>query len=124
MKRVKRDLLRANETQIFHFYLCQLKLLHRGFKCKLEDKPARVLAHMMKHREQDVSRSELVDLLWPLETHGDFSHRLDKVISKLRAALSDDPSDPLFIKTIRGQGFCFIGADRIHCITHDPKAGV
>lgn len=116
------QIIRSSHSNEFHFDPLRLQLVQRGFICRLEDQPAKVLAHMLDRVDQNVSRSELVDLLWPSETYGDFSHRLDKVISKLRAALSDDPAHPKFIETLRGHGFRFIGAEHIQCTIDKSKS--
>jgi DNA-binding winged helix-turn-helix (wHTH) protein len=79
----------------------------------MEYLPARTLAYLLERQDEVVTRLELVQLLWPHETHGDFTHRLDKVIHKLRAALRDDPSAPVYIQTLRGCGFRFIGGKSI-----------
>ena len=56
------------------------------------------------------SREELKQRLWPLGQWGDFDHGLNKCISCLRAVLCDPARDPVFIQTLAGEGYRFIGA--------------
>ena len=55
-----------------------------------------------------VTREELGHRLWG-ETFVEVDKGLYVVAAKLREALGDDATRPRFIKTISGQGYCFIG---------------
>ena len=84
------------------------RLTRRGFAQRLENLPGRALAYLIEHNDRLVARSELIQVLWPDVEHGDFEHRLDKVLSKLRMALEDSPANPRYIETVRGRGVRFI----------------
>lgn len=92
----------------FEFDLGTLELKKSGVRRQLEDKPARALAYLIENRAAVVDRQDLIVLLWPEESHGDFHHRLNKVINKLRLVLGDDRSEPRFIQTLNRRGYRFI----------------
>jgi eukaryotic-like serine/threonine-protein kinase len=92
----------------FEFDLGTLELRKRGVRLRLEGKPAKALACLVEHAGHVVERDDLIRLLWPTECHGDFGHRLNKAINKLRFILGDDPSDSRFIKTHNGRGYSFV----------------
>lgn len=66
-----------------------------------------VLAYMMSHPDQVLTRERLLDAVWgwdfPVGTR-----TVDVRIAELRKHLNDDPSDPRFIETIVGVGYRFI----------------
>ena len=92
----------------FEFDLETLELKIGGVRLRLEDKPARVLAHLLGRAGALVPREELVELLWPGESHGNFEHGLNKAINKLRFVLADDPSKPRYVETLSRRGYRFI----------------
>jgi eukaryotic-like serine/threonine-protein kinase len=92
----------------FEFDLATHELRKGGVRRRLEDKPARALAFLIENRAAVVERQDLIILLWPGESHGDFDHRLNKVINKVRLALGDDSSEPRFIQTLNRWGYRFI----------------
>ena len=94
----------------FEFDLENLQLRKRGLRLRLEEKPAKVLACLLGQAGQPVERGELVKLLWPDEVQGDFDHRLNKAIHKLRNILGDDRSNPRFIQTLSRNGYRFIAS--------------
>jgi eukaryotic-like serine/threonine-protein kinase len=81
--------------------------------CAWRISPARVLACLLDHAGLVVDRADLVQLLWPEESHGDFDHRLNKAVNKLRFVLGDDSTDPCFIQTLSRRGYRFIAEFRI-----------
>jgi DNA-binding winged helix-turn-helix (wHTH) protein len=93
----------------FRFDLSSGELLKHGLKLQLEDQPAQVLRFLIEQADVVVSREELRKLLWPNGVHLDFEHGLNKSINKLRTVLGDNPDAPLFIATLRGHGYRFIG---------------
>ena len=97
----------------FEFDLGTLELKKNGIRRRLEDKPAKVLACLIETAGAVVDRADLIKVLWPEESHGDFDHRLNKAINKLRFMLGDDSSDPRFIQTLSRRGYRFVGEVRI-----------
>ena len=66
-----------------------------------------VLSYLIANRDQVISRDELLTHGWPGLTVSDAT--LSSCILSVRRAIGDDVGDPRFIKTLRGQGFRFIG---------------
>lgn len=97
----------------FEFDFGTLELKKNGVRRRLEDKPAKVLACLLEKAGGVVDRAALIRVLWPGESHGDFDHRLNKAVNKLRLMLGDDPSDPRFIQTLSRRGYRFVGELRI-----------
>src|SRR4030081_518199 len=104
----------------FEFDLGTLELKKNGVRLRLEDKPGRVLACLLQRTGGAVDRADLIKVLWPEESHGDFDHRLNKAINKLRFLLGDDSSDPRFIQTLSRRGYRFIGEVRIIELSTSP----
>jgi DNA-binding response OmpR family regulator len=56
-----------------------------------------------------LTRRQLIDHVWGWDFFGD-ERVVDVHIRNLRSKLSDDPSDPRFIATVRGVGYKFVGS--------------
>src|SRR5215472_2174418 len=79
-----------------------------GAKVKLQDQPLQILALLLEHPGQIVTRDELRKRLWPDDTFVDYDHSLNKGVNKLRDALEDSADHPRFIETIPKRGYRFI----------------
>jgi len=84
------------------------ELRKRGVTIKLQGQPFQVLAMLLQHRGQVVTREELRSRLWPSDTFVDFDHSVNKAINKLREALGDSAEDPHFIETLAKRGYRFL----------------
>lgn len=80
-----------------------------GRKIRLQDQPFRVLAMLLEHTSEVVTREELRQKLWPGDTFVDFDHGLNNAINRLREALNDSADTPRFIETLPRRGYRFIG---------------
>ena len=88
------------------------KLLRQGREVKLQDQPFRLLVALLERAGRVVSRQELKDSLWPQGTLVEFDKSLDVAMAKLRQALRDDSSSPVFIETLPKRGYQFIAPVR------------
>jgi DNA-binding winged helix-turn-helix (wHTH) protein/tetratricopeptide (TPR) repeat protein len=79
-----------------------------GIRLKLQDQPFQVLAVLLEHPGDLVTREELRQKLWPSDTFVDFDTGLNSAIKKLRAALSDSAEDPRYVETLPRRGYRFI----------------
>ncbi|MGI6077869.1 MAG: winged helix-turn-helix domain-containing protein [Fastidiosipilaceae bacterium] len=61
---------------------------------------------MIQNRGQVFSRDMLLDRVWKVSYFGD-TRTVDVHIRYLRQKIEDDPSNPVFIQTVRGIGYCF-----------------
>ena len=83
--------------------------LHKsGLRIRVQDQPLHVLAILLRHPGQIVTREEFRALLWNADTFVDFDHGLTSAVTKLRCALDDDPEHPRFIETVPRHGYRFI----------------
>jgi TolB-like protein/DNA-binding winged helix-turn-helix (wHTH) protein/Flp pilus assembly protein TadD len=84
------------------------ELRKHGMRIKLQGQPCDLLAMLLQHPGEVVTREELQKRLWPADTHVDFEHSLNAVIKRLRAALGDTAQAPRFVETLARQGYRFI----------------
>jgi len=85
------------------------ELRRHGARIKLQDQPFRVLAQLLEHPGEVVTREELRQAIWPSTAFGSFDEGLDATIYKLRHALGDSAEHPRFIETLPRRGYRFIG---------------
>lgn len=93
---------------LFEFDDAELALRRERSVVRLQSQPARVLACLVKNPERIVSRNEIQKCLWGDSTFVDFDRGLNFCIAQIRSALSDDSSNPRFIRTIPKIGYQFI----------------
>jgi TolB-like protein/DNA-binding winged helix-turn-helix (wHTH) protein len=80
-----------------------------GIRLKLQDQPFQVLALLLEHAGDVVTREELRQKLWPADTFVDFDTGLNSAIKKLRDVLGDSAEEPRYIETLPRRGYRFIG---------------
>src|SRR4029077_15019903 len=86
------------------------QLCKAGLRVKLQDQPFQVLAALLERPGEVVTRAELRQRLWPADTFVDFDLSLNGALKKLRFALGDDATNPLFIETIPRRGYRYIAS--------------
>jgi DNA-binding winged helix-turn-helix (wHTH) protein/tetratricopeptide (TPR) repeat protein len=84
------------------------ELYKHGIRLKLQDQPFQVLAILLEHPGEVVTRDELHQKLWPADTFVDFDTGLNSAIKKLRDVLSDSADEPRYIETLPRRGYRFI----------------
>ena len=92
----------------FEVDLRSAELRKHGLKVKIQEQPFQVLAMLLEHPGQIVTREELHKKLWPADTFVDFEHGLNAAINKLREALGDSADNPRFVETMHRRGYRFI----------------
>jgi len=102
--------LRAEEARTMTFAGWRLDTVARhmispdGVVMSLSGAEFRMLRIFLDHPNHVLSRDQLMML-----THGreaePFDRSIDNQVSRLRHRLSDDPTDPKIIKTVRGEGY-------------------
>lgn len=88
------------------------ELRKRGLQVRLQEQPFQVLAMLLEHPGEVVTREELHKRLWPADTFVDFDHGLNKAINKIRDALSDSAESPRFVETVARRGYRFLAEVR------------
>ncbi len=79
-----------------------------GVRLRLQDQPFAVLAVMLEHPGELLTRDELRDRLWPNGTFVDFEHGLNAAVKRLRSVLGDNAERPRFVETLHRRGYRFI----------------
>jgi TolB-like protein/DNA-binding winged helix-turn-helix (wHTH) protein/Tfp pilus assembly protein PilF len=100
-------------TAIVRFGIFQLDLeareLHKaGVKVRLQEQPFRVLALLVAHAGQVITREELRRNIWPTDVYVAFDQGLNNAIKKVRDALGDSADAPRFIETVARHGYRFL----------------
>jgi DNA-binding winged helix-turn-helix (wHTH) protein len=83
-------------------------LVHRGHKVRLQDQPLRLLALLVEHAGEVVTREEIQARLWPENTYVEFDKSLRVAVNKVREALRDSADRPSYIETVPRRGYRFI----------------
>jgi len=92
----------------FEVDLRSAELRKHGLKLKIQEQPFQVLAMLLEHPGQIVTREDLHKKLWPADTFVDFEHGLNAAINKLRETLGDSADNPRFVETLHRRGYRFI----------------
>ncbi len=102
---------KATQVVRFGVFEADLKsgeLRKNGVKIKLQEQPFQVLAMLLEHPGDVVTREDVRQRLWPADTFVDFDHSLNTAINKLREALGDSASNPRFVETLARRGYRFL----------------
>jgi DNA-binding winged helix-turn-helix (wHTH) protein/Tfp pilus assembly protein PilF len=84
------------------------ELRKNGTKLKLQEQPFQVLCALLDRPGELVTREELRNRLWPVDTFVDFDHSLNAAIKRLRDALGESADAPVFIETMARRGYRFV----------------
>ena len=103
----------AQRARVFRFGpfeadLANRELFKEGVPVSLTGQPFEVLALLLEHSGQLVTRDQLRTRLWPTGTVVEFEHSITVAITKLREALGDKSQDSRFIATVPRHGYRFI----------------
>ena len=82
-------------------------LSREGQRVHLANRPFQLLVYLVEHRDQVVSRRDLLDIFW--EGKDVYDDSLRKCLSTVRKALGDSSARPRFIETRYAGGYRFIG---------------
>jgi len=98
---------------VFELDLRAGELRKHGLRIRLQEQPFQLLAMLLEHPGEVVTREELQKKLWPADTFVDFDHGLNKAISKIREALSDSAEGPRFVETVARRGYRFLAEVKV-----------
>lgn len=93
---------------VFEFDIETGELRKHGLRIRLQGQPSSILAILIEHAGEVVTREDLQKRLWPVDTYVDFNHSLNAAIKRLRAALGDSAEAPRYVETLPRQGYRFI----------------
>ena len=75
-------------------------LFKQGINISLQQQPFRVLALLLEHPGEVVTREDLRQAIWPAGTFVEFDVGLDAAIHKLRSALGDSAENPQVVEPL------------------------
>src|SRR2546427_12060886 len=110
MEAPKQSLRRVVRFGVFEVDLRAGELFKQGIKIKLQQQPFRVLARLLEHPGEVVTREDLRQAIWPAGTFVEFDVGVDAAVHKLRAALGDSAENPRLVETLPRRGYRFIAA--------------
>jgi len=93
---------------LFEADLASGELRRSGVRVRLQSQPFKLLAALLEHPGEVVSRESLQLLLWGPDTTVDFDHSLGIAVNKVRDALGDSAENPRFVETLAKRGYRFI----------------
>lgn len=86
------------------------ELRRNGAKVRLPEQSFAVLAMLLEHPGELVTREDVRNTLWPVDTFVDFDHGLNNAVNRLRDALGESAESPRFVETLPRRGYRFIGS--------------
>src|SRR5438270_5405448 len=98
---------------LFEVDLTEGVLIKNGRRIKLQEQPFRILAILLEHPGETVSRERLRQALWTADTFVDFDRGLNAAMAKLRQVLGDSADNPRFIETQARRGYRFIAPVKV-----------
>ena len=84
------------------------KLTKGGIRIRLQEQPFRILALLLEHPGELVTREEIRSQVWPQDLFVDFDAALNTAVGKLRVALNDSADNPRFLETVPRHGYRFV----------------
>ena len=103
----------------FELDLSVYELRRAGRVLKLERIPMEMLLFLIEHREQLLTREQIVERIWGNSVFLDTDNSINGAIRKIRQVLKDEPERPRFIQTITGRGYRFIAP-----VVSDGRSGI
>jgi DNA-binding response OmpR family regulator len=98
------NLFRSGGLEVnFWQYECRMN----GKAVSLTNHEFELLKYLIQNRGQVINRDELLNEVWGKDVFVT-PHTVDTHMANLRKKIEDDPSQPRFIKSIRGVGYKFI----------------
>lgn len=82
------------------------RLLREGQEVALTSADYELLAALVAHPNRVLSRDTLVDMLRGYE-RDPFDRSIDNRVTRLRRKIEPEPAAPVFIRTVRGEGYLF-----------------
>jgi DNA-binding winged helix-turn-helix (wHTH) protein/Tol biopolymer transport system component len=84
------------------------ELRRHGVKVRLQGKPLHLLQALLDRPGVVVTREELRDRLWTVDTFVDFESGMNTAMNRLRLALGDSAEHPRYIETLARNGYRFL----------------
>jgi Tol biopolymer transport system component/serine/threonine protein kinase len=85
------------------------ELRKNGIRIKFPNQAFQLLSLLTDRAGELVTREEIRVALWPNETVVEWEHSINTAMKRIRAALGDSTSKPVYVETLRGRGYRFVG---------------
>jgi len=92
----------------FRFHPETGELFRNGERVELQNHPARVLELLTRRPGELVTRDALRKTIWGDDTYVDFDRSLNFCIRRIRVALGDSTSSPVYLETLPRRGYRFL----------------
>jgi Tol biopolymer transport system component/DNA-binding winged helix-turn-helix (wHTH) protein len=90
---------------VFEVDLRAGELRKQGLKLRLPEQSFQILAMLLEHPGELVTREEIQKRLWPDDTIVEFENSISAAIRRLRLALGDSADEPRFVETLARRGY-------------------
>ena len=98
-------------------------LRRQGMQIKLQEQPFQILAFLLEHPGEIVTRDQLREKLWPADTFVDVDNSVNAAVNRLREALGDSAESPRFVETLPRRGYRFVApVTEVRVSERDPGA--
>lgn len=87
-----------------------LRLEWQGREIHLTLMEADLLRYLIRNQGRSISRKELLEQVWRLREDTD-TRAIDNFIVRLRRYIENEPSEPRYLRTVRGIGYSFVPYD-------------
>jgi TolB-like protein/DNA-binding winged helix-turn-helix (wHTH) protein/Tfp pilus assembly protein PilF len=84
------------------------ELRKQGMQIRLQEQPFQILAFLLEHPGEIITREQLRHRLWPADTFVDVDNSVNAAINRLREALGDSAESPRFVETLPRRGYRFV----------------
>lgn len=109
---------------VFEADLSAGELYRSGFRVRLQSQPFKLLAILLQHAGEVVTRETLQLELWGTDTTVDFDHSLGIAVNKLREALGDSAENPRFVETLAKRGYRFMAPVKVAEVVAEQQVPV
>ncbi|MCT4606816.1 MAG: response regulator transcription factor [Marinisporobacter sp.] len=89
----------------FIFYPENMKLLKNNKEIFLSKTELKLISFFLKHPQKIITKEQLLEGLWDIDGNFIDENTIAVNIRRLREKVEDNPSNPAYIKTIRGVGY-------------------
>ena len=89
-------------------YFEKLKCISATKTFRLTPREAMLLKYLIEHKGKIISRKEILENVWQMNPEIE-TRTVDIFIARLRKYFEEDPSNPVYIKSVRGAGYIFDG---------------
>ncbi|MBU8880424.1 response regulator transcription factor [Bacillus sp. FJAT-29790] len=110
LRRTRMESVKEQRNKIksgpFNLEIKTQRIYKNGKLLKLTAREFQLMKLFLGRVNEPITRDDLLDEIWGLDYFGD-SKTVDVHIRRLREKIEEDPSNPIFLKTIWGFGYSF-----------------